>query len=48
MRENKTTKIDIRISQEEKDRFKAYAAERNVSLSELVRMALNYVVGGQK
>lgn len=48
MKENKSTKIDIRISQEEKERFKAFAAERDLSLSELVRMALNYIVGGQK
>lgn len=48
MKENKTTKIDIRMSIQEKEIIKEYAAAHNLSISELVRMALNQIIGGQK
>lgn len=40
MRENKTTKIDVRMSQQEKEKLKAIAAERGLTISEFVRAAL--------
>ena len=41
MKESKTTKIDIRLTTQEKERLKQFAAERKTTISELVRQALN-------
>lgn len=46
MLENKTTKIEIRMSIQEKEAIKEYAAAHNLSISELVRLALNQKIGG--
>lgn len=46
MKENKTTKIDVRMSQQEKEALKAYAEAHNTTISELVRMALNNIMRG--
>ena len=46
MKENKSTKIDIRISQEEKERYKAFAAAHDMTLSDLIRQAINNIIGG--
>lgn len=46
MKENKTTKIDIRMTAQEKEQLKAFAEGRNISISELVRQALNNIIGG--
>lgn len=47
MKENKNTKIDVRMSQQEKELLKAFAADRNLTISELVRQALNQIIGGK-
>lgn len=48
MKDNKTTKIDVRMSQQEKEQLKAYAAEHETTISELVRQALNYIMRGNQ
>ena len=45
MKESKTTKIDIRLTTQEKERLKQFAAERKTTISELVRQALNQIMG---
>lgn len=47
MKPGKTTKLDVRMSQQEKEILKEFAAERNITMSELVRQALNYIIGGK-
>lgn len=48
MKEAKQTKLDVRMSIQEKEIIKEYAAAHNLTISELVRMALNQVIGGNK
>ena len=48
MKETKTTKIDIRLTETEKAQLKQFAAERNLTVSELIRMALNQIYGGNQ
>ena len=46
MKENKTVKIEVRLTPREKELIKEYASARNTTISELVRMALlNKVMG---
>ncbi len=46
MKENKTTKIDIRMTTQEKEQLKEFAEGCNITISELVRQALNNIIGG--
>jgi predicted DNA binding CopG/RHH family protein len=46
MAEAKQAKIEIRMSIQEKDAIKEYAAAHNLTVSELVRIALNKTIGG--
>lgn len=48
MRDNKNTKIDIRMSIQEKEQLKEYAAAAGMSISEFVRMAIYHQIGGKK
>jgi len=48
MLDTKQTKIEIRMSIQEKEAIKEYAAAHNLSISELVRIALNQKIGGSK
>lgn len=48
MLETKQTKIEIRMSIQEKERIKEYAAAHDLSISELVRIALNQIIGGKQ
>lgn len=40
MKENKDAKLEIRVTKEEKQKIKALAAERGITVSELIRIAL--------
>ena len=48
MADTKQAKIEIRMSVQEKDIVKEYATAHSLSVSELVRMALNQIIGGKK
>lgn len=37
MKDNKTAKIEIRLTAEEKAKLKAYAEERHITMSEAIR-----------
>ena len=46
MKDNKTTKIDVRMTIQEKEQLKQFAESRKITISELVRQALNNIIGG--
>ena len=46
MRDNKSKKLDVRVTESEKELIKKYAEERNLTISELVRLALTQIIGG--
>lgn len=41
MKDNKTTRIEIRVTPKEKDMIKEWAAKHNITVSEAVRMLCN-------
>ena len=46
MKDIKTVKLDIRLTAAEKELIKKFAADHNLTMSELVRSALNQIIGG--
>ena len=44
MKEIKDKKIDFRVSAQEKDKIKEYAAAHNLTVGDLIRLALNRVM----
>lgn len=47
MKENKNKKIDIRVTDKEKELIAQFAAARGVTLSEFVRSVINEFIGGK-
>lgn len=48
MKENKEYQLKVRLTLAERDLVKEYAAAHNMTISELVRMALDRVMGEAK
>ena len=44
MKDNKDKKIEMRVTAEEKAYLKEYAENHNMTLSELIRMALDRII----
>ena len=47
MKENKDYQLKVRLTQTERQQLVEYAAAHNMTMSELVRLALNRVLGGK-
>lgn len=47
MKENKTKKIEFRLTAEEKEKILAYAEERNMTMSEVVRDLCQKIFEGE-
>lgn len=48
MKESKSTKIEIRMTESEKAQLKQFAQDLGVTISELVRIALTQIIGGKQ
>lgn len=48
MKETKNTFIKARVTQTEQERLQNYAKAHNMTMSELIRMALYRVIGGNE
>ena len=46
MRETKTTKLEIRLTNSEKEKIKEYAAAHNKTVSEVVRQLCAFIFEG--
>lgn len=44
MKDNRDKRIEMRVTAEEKEYLKEYAENHNMTLSELIRMALDRVI----
>ena len=47
MSNNKTTRIEIRLTKEEKEELKNYALNNNTTISKLFRQFLQYLIKGE-
>lgn len=47
MKENKTKKIEFRLTAEEKEKILAYAEKRNMTMSEVVRYLCQKIFEGE-
>lgn len=47
MSENKTTRIEIRLTEEEKEQLKNYVKENNTSISKLFREIMQKLIKGE-
>ena len=48
MKEKREYQLKVRLTNSEKERVTEFAAAHNITISELVRQALNYIIGGNK
>lgn len=48
MRENKTVQIKFRLTESQKQQVEEYAAAAGLNISEVMRLALNELLGGNK
>lgn len=46
MKETKTTKVEIRLTAEEKAKLRAYAEERHITMSEAIRWLCEEIFKG--
>ena len=48
MKENKAVQIKFRLTESQKKQVEEYAAAHNLNVSEVMRLALNELLGGKK
>lgn len=48
MTENKTTRIEIRLTEEEKQQLKEYTEQHKTTISKLIRKIIQQIIKGEK
>lgn len=48
MKENKSVQIKFRLTESQKQKVEEYAAAHDLTISEVMRLALNELLGGEK